>query len=151
MRSLIRAALVIALLIPPWTSASAQAKGKGLSRVDGYTGKIAWVIDRMGRTLLVRVVNATDSELVVTVGGAPQTIPVGEIARVFVEGDSVKDGTIIGGLIGIPLGILSCQGAQDGCDVIAHAIAGIALYGGIGALIDWHHHGRTVLYRAPGS
>lgn len=149
---IVLSAVLVALLLLPGTPAGAGAQGQGLSRVAASTGKLAWVIDRTGRTLLVRIVSATDSELAITVGGAPQTIPVGEIARVFLDGDSVKDGAIIGGLIGLPIGVLSCQGSVTAdCDYAGHAIIGAVIYGAIGALIDWRHHGRTVLYRAPGS
>ena len=119
---LIGAALLVALLVSPWTAASARAQAKGLLRVAPYAGKLVWVIDRAGRTLLVRVVGATEYELNVTNGGAPQTIGVKEITRVYVDGDSVKDGAIIGGLVGLPIGVLSCQGSSDSnCDFITHA------------------------------
>ena len=83
--------------------------------------------------------------------GAPQTIPVSDIVRVFVDRDSVKDGAIIGGLIGLPLGVLSCQGSvSSDCNAAGHAIVGGVVWGAIGAVIDWRHHGRTVIYRASG-
>jgi hypothetical protein len=143
--------LAIGLCLSPSMTASAGAQERGLSRVGRYAGKPVWVIDRAGRTLLVRVVSATDLELAVTVGGSPQTIPAADIVRVFVDGDSVKNGAIIGALIGLPAGVLGCQGSvSSDCDAAGYAIVGAVTYGAIGAFFDWLHHGRTVLYRAPG-
>jgi hypothetical protein len=83
-------------------------------------------------------------------GGVPRTLPVTEIVRVWLEGDSLTSGAIIGGAIGIPVGVLSCQGSvTENCNVLGRAVLGAVLYGAIGAWIDSRHHGRTVIYREP--
>lgn len=147
--ALIRAALTAALLA---SSSIAWAQNIGLSSVGRYAGRLVWVEGRTGSQLLARVVSATNAELVVTLGGVPRTLPVTEIVRVSLEGDSPTSGAIIGGAIGIPVGVLSCQGSvTEDCNVLGRAVLGAALYGAIGAWIDSRHHGRTVIYRGPRS
>ena len=151
-KQILPAVLVLLILVSPFGSTKAWPQSKGLSPVGQYTGRLVWVVDRTGGQVLARVVSATDSDLAVTLGGVPQTIPAANIRRILIDGDSVRNGAIIGGLVGIPAGIFSCQGAPGpDCDFIAHAIAGAAIYGALGAFIDLRIHGRTVIYRAPGS
>ena len=148
--ALIRAALTAALLVASMSIAWAQ--NSGLSSVARHAGRLVWVQGRTGSQVLARVVSATNAELVVTVGGVPRTLPVTEIVRVSLEGDSLTSGAIIGGAIGIPVGVLSCQGSvTENCSVLGRAVLGAALYGAIGAWIDSRHHGRTVIYRGPRS
>lgn len=146
---IVTVALVVTVLASPWSAGTAWSQGNGLSRVSRYAGNVVWVLDRAGRQLLVRVVSATDSELAVTIGGMAQTIPVSDVTQVWIDRDSLKNGAIIGALIGIPLGYFSCQGVRSDCEYGGHILFGAAFYGGVGALIDKLHHGRTVLYRAP--
>lgn len=148
--ALIHSALTAALLAS--SSSIAWAQTIGLSSVARYAGRLVWVEGRTGGQLLARVVSATNAELVLTLGGVPRTLPVTEIVRVSLEGDSLTSGAIIGGAIGIPVGVLSCQGSvTEDCNVLGRAVLGAALYGAIGAWIDSRHHGRTVIYRGPKS
>jgi len=149
-KRIVVATLVAALVGSPWTAGTAWSKNDSLSRVHAYAGRLAQVLLKTDEQLLVRIVDATDAELMVTVGGVARTIAVGDLARVSIDGDSIKDGAIIGGLLGIPFGILGCSGDASNCG-LAGVVIGPLFYGGIGALIDWRHHGRTVLYRAPGT
>lgn len=142
-----RAALTAALLALPWSIAGAQ--NVGLSSVARYAGRLVWVQDRTGSELLARIVSATNVELIVTLGGAPRTLQVTDIVRISLDGDSLTSGAIIGGAIGFPVGVLSCQGSvTENCNFPARALFGAAIYGAIGAWIDSRHHGRTVIYRS---
>lgn len=148
--ALVRLALTVVLLSSSLSIASAQSIG--LASVARYAGRLVWVEGRTGSQLLARVVSATNAELVVTLGGVARTLPVTEIVRVSLEGDSPTSGAIIGGAIGIPIGVLSCQGSvTEECNILGRAVLGAALYGAIGAWIDSRHHGRTVIYRRPRS
>ncbi len=144
-----RAALIAALLA---SSSIARAQNIGLSSVARYAGRLVWGQDRAGSQLLARVVGATNAELIVTLGGVPRTLPVTGIVRISLEGDSLTRGAIIGGAIGFPAGVLSCQGSvTEDCNVLGRAVLGAAIWGAIGAWIDSRHHGRTIIYRAPRS
>ena len=145
---LIRAALVAALFAFP--SSTAWAQSPGLSSVARYAGRLVWVQDRTGSQLLARVVNATNAELTMTLGGVPRTLAVTDIVRISLDGDSLTNGAIIGGVIGLPAGAFSCQGSvTEDCNFLGRAILGAVIYGAIGAWIDSRHHGRTVIYRSP--
>ena len=150
MQNRLTPAALIAILAAPLPPATAWAQSRGLSAVAPYAGRLVWVRDRTGSELLARVVSATDSELGVTVGGVGRTIPVTGIARVSIDGDSITDGMLIGAAIGVPWGVLACQGARTRCATGTNVLAGIAISGALGAWLDARHHGRTVLYRAPG-
>ena len=145
-----RVALTAAMLASPWSIAWAQ--NAGLSSVARHAGRLVWVQDRTGSQLLARVVSATNTELILTLGGVPRTLPVADIVRVSLEGDSLTSGAVIGGASGIPAGVLSCQGSvTEDCNVLGRAVLGAAIWGAIGVWIDSRHHGRTVIYRAPRS
>jgi hypothetical protein len=145
-----RVALTAAMLASPLSIAWAQ--NVGLSSVARYASRLVWVQDRTGSQLLARVVSATNTELILTLGGVPRTLPAADIVRISLEGDSLTSGAIIGGAIGIPAGVLSCQGSvTEDCNVLGRAVLGAAVWGAIGAWIDSRHHGRTVIYRAPRS
>jgi hypothetical protein len=142
-----RVALTATLLASSLSIASGQRIG--LSSVARYAGRLVWVQDRTGNQLLARVVSATNADLIVTLGGLPRTFPVTDVARISLEGDSLTSGATIGGAIGFPIGVLSCQGSSsEDCNTLGRAAFGAALYGAIGAWIDSRHHGRTVIYRA---
>ncbi len=146
---LMRVALTAALLASPLSTAWAQ--NVGLSSVARYAGRLVWVQDRTGSQLLARVVSATNTELILTLGGVPRTLPVTDVVRISLEGDSLTSGAIIGGAIGVPAGVLSCQGSgTEDCNVLGRAGFGAAIWGAIGAWIDSRHYGRTVIYRARG-
>ena len=143
-----RVALTAALLASPLSIGWAQ--NVGLSSVARYAGRLVWVQDRTDSQLLARVISATNTELTLTLGGVPRTLPVTDIVRISLEGDSLTSGALIGGAIGIPAGVLSCQGSvTEDCNVLGRAALGAAIWGTIGAWIDSRHHGRTVIYRAP--
>jgi hypothetical protein len=143
-----RVALIAGLLASPMSIAWAQ--NVGLSSVARYAGRLVWVQDLTGSQLLARVVSATNNELILTLGGVPRNVPAADIVRISLEGDSLRSGAIVGGAMGIPAGVLSCQGSvTEDCNVLGRAVLGAAVWGAIGAWIDSRHHGRTIIYRAP--
>lgn len=122
----------------------------GLSSISGYVGRLLWIEDDTGGRVLARLVSVTDQEVMVTLGGVPRVFLAREVARVSVDGDSLTNGMVIGGLIGAPLGALSCQGSVTrNCDMAPRMLVSGAVYAAIGAWIDARQHGRTVIYRAP--
>src|SRR5258705_13798265 len=110
-----RAALTAALLASPLSTAWTQ--NVGLSSVARYAGRLVWVEDRAGSQLLARVVNATNSELALKLAGVPRILPVTDIVRISLEGDSLRGGASIGRAIGIPAGALTFQGSvKEDCN-----------------------------------
>ena len=130
----------------------AAESSRDLATLPRLSGQLVSVQDRSGQETLARVLRSNDRELVVTVAGIEQAIAVDRIARVFIRGDSLRNGAWWGGGLGFSNGVLSTQGlACSGCPGEETALVlmstGIGL--AIGIWIDARHVGRTEVYRAP--
>jgi uncharacterized protein YcfJ len=72
-----------------------------------------------------------------------------DITRIERRGDSIKNGFIIGAVIGIlPAALASTQFEGGGDAVAVGIVAGMGIYGLIGAGIDAAHKGWTTVYKA---
>ncbi len=127
----------------------AQSSRSSLANVNKAAGQLIYVEDRAFRVTLMRCVRATGLELVATGAGQVRRIVVADIRRVSITGDSVRNGALVGGLVGIGPGVMGCQGASGRCSVAASTVVGIGLFAGLGAWIDSRREGRTILYEAP--
>jgi hypothetical protein len=67
-----------------------------------------------------------------------------DIVRVDRDGDSVVDGLVRGALFGAVIG-LSMSGFYE--DPWPAVLGSAMTYGVIGTVIDWNHHGKTLVYR----
>lgn len=82
----------------------------------------------------------------------------GDIVQIEKRGDSLKNGALIGALVGgvgavFAVGLADCPGTeQDGCPGARAAMALLTtgIYTAIGVGIDAGIQGRTLIYRAPG-
>lgn len=148
-----RECVLAATLVLAFT-ASVSLHGQGaqrdLSSLATRTGQIVYVLERGGAEVLARVQSATSSQLLVTVGGTPRAFNAAEIARVSIAGDSIRNGTLIGGVVGVGAGFFSLQGSP--CTTCGRAaaqiLAGVAISAALGAWVDARKKGRTVVYRA---
>ena len=114
------------------------------------TGDVVYVMDREGREVKGPLMAVSDSALVLSILDQQHEVPFDRVARIDRDGDSVWSGFAIGAAVGGVLGLLMVQGCgsnDEGC--AEYYVAGVLTYGGIGALIDWAHTGRTHLYSAP--
>jgi len=109
------------------------------------------VTDQQGRVGKGRLRAITADQLLLVVDGAEVAMPRSTITRIERRGDSLKNGFLIGALVGAPLGALSAGEVEaGGGSVAALAVFGIGVYGLIGMGIDAMHTGWTTVYRAPG-
>jgi len=123
-------------------------------------GQKVQVLERSGR-LYEGVVTGLDESALTVFAGESRTIAADELLRVERNGDSVRDGIVIGTLVGTVGGVIVLLGsrgesdealAAQGCgnckspEIVALAAAEGAL---IGWLSDALHKGRTPLYEAP--
>jgi hypothetical protein len=118
-------------------------------RPQPFAGQLASLKLVSGTAFLVRIVSLSKSELVVTVGGVRQVFRLSQVDRLSVEGDSLKNGAIIGAAVGVLWGFLATGGLQ--CSDCPGAVAGSMMLGsgagvGIGIGIDAHHIGTTIVY-----
>ena len=114
-----------------------------------------FVTDRNGLETQGKLVQITDSAIIIKVDGVPRTFTADEVSLVERKGDSLKNGTIAGVTTGIVLGVLSmgladCPGGGSRCP--GARVAGVALsaafYGAIGVGIDALIPGRTRIWPA---
>jgi hypothetical protein len=77
--------------------------------------------------------------------------PIDSVLKVDRRGDSIWSGFIIGAGFGLLLSPIAQEGCLHGSGVPC-VVVPMLVYGGIGALIDWGHEGKTTIYRAtPGA
>jgi hypothetical protein len=131
----------------PRMRAPASEPVPGYSEKPQFRGEVATLELESGPPLLVRIVSLRQGELVATVAGVRQVFPMTRIDRLFVRGDSLKNGALIGGLLGTLGGALLRGGecVYSSCGIggeIASTMAGV----GIGIAIDAGHIGQTVVF-----
>ena len=119
------------------------------------------VVDREGRMFRGEIVQTSADGVLLSVDGAGEgrRIAAADITTVTRQGDSLKNGLLIGGGIGLLLGVLVNTADPDpalggdewceGSDCFAFAAVSALTYAGIGALVDHLVKGREVVYRAP--
>jgi len=115
------------------------------------TGDVIYVMDREGRETKGPLMALSDTSLTIGLLGDRYDVPIERVARVDRAGDSVWNGFAIGAAVGGVMGLLAQQGCRlmsDGCAGY-YVAAGVLTYGGIGAIIDLAHTGRTRIYAAP--
>jgi len=121
------------------------------------------VVDRQGRILRGGFVRADDEGVLVTLYGSAEgrRVPAADVMSVTGPGDSLKNGALIGAAVGAlgAIGVVAdiedpndpyappiC--ATSGCKVVT-SVAVVAVWTGIGLLIDRAIKGHEVVYRAP--
>ncbi len=111
-----------------------------------------YVMDVAGRETIGKIVRWSPSEIVLQAGPATKTFAMGDVARVDLRGDSLKNGAWIGAGVGAVLGVLvggfgDCTDCGAGTGV-AIALTSIGFYTAVGTAIDAMIAGRTPLWRA---
>jgi len=118
-----------------------------------------YVTDRTGQETHGQLVTFSESEITVKTGALPnqpatlKTFTAAEVSLIERKGDSLKNGTIIGAVIGGLASALSvgevCAGNDDhGCAgrATAYMVFGAAFYAAVGAGIDALIPGRTRIW-----
>jgi len=125
-------------------------------------GRTVIVVDDREQQTRGRVVRLTPDELTVRVNGTSQSFATSRVARVFLAGDSLKNGALIGLVTGAVIG--AAAGTQSTCgdfwtgvrpcsgsEKAGQALAAGAVFGGLGAAlgagIDAMIPGRTLVYQ----
>ena len=120
-------------------------------------GDTVWVTDAQGREIKGTIASLAPDSLAVKAGGL-RTFSAGDVSMIHLrEGDSLRNGALIGLGIGGGIGIAGCAAmAADGFGDAGWCVLAVGLYGGLGAGIgvgiDALIPGKKlVAYRAPGS
>lgn len=141
---------MLALSLTAPTHGQRAQPARNLAALSGLSGETIYIEDRNGRETAARCLAANDREILISVGGVERRVGVADIRRITVGGDSLTNGALIGGAIGIPWGIMGCQGHRtSNCPLAVYAGLGVAIFGGVGAWIDSRRDSRKVVYLAP--
>jgi hypothetical protein len=119
-----------------------------------------YVLDDVGRETSGKLLRFDRDALVLLVGGTEERIEAARVKRIARRGDSLKNGAIIGAVIGVGMGLLSAgiadcvddQGHVGGCGsgrTIAIVAMASGVYASIGTAIDALNVGRTTIYESP--
>lgn len=117
-----------------------------------------YVLDTTGAETSGKLLRLNPDSVVLLVSGAERQFETARVARIQKRGDSLRNGAIIGAVVGVALGILTagiadCPGdrTSDGCPGSRAALFLIStgVYSAIGTGIDALIPGRTTLYEAP--
>jgi len=133
---------MIAAVILFACSAPARAQAD-LQRLKLSIGDRVDVTDRAGVVTTGVLTNVTGA----SVEAGNRDFPLDSVLKVDRRGDSIWSGLIIGAGVGLLLSPVSEEGCLHGSRVPC-VVGPMLLYGGIGALIDWGHEGKTTIYRA---
>jgi hypothetical protein len=121
--------------------AAAYAQTTDFTQAAIHLGDTIVVVKVDGTEVRGHVTGLTAQQI--TIGGYQFTAEPG--LKIERDGDPLWNGIGIGGSIGFLLGALIC-GSDEG--LACGAGSGVA-YGLFGALLDWAHVGRTLIYRVP--
>lgn len=139
----------LVLAIPICFPLNVAAQTRTLADLQKFVDIDVLVQNPAGEERRVRLRGATAAGLEIADGGQTATIPAPEIVRVRRPGnDPVGDGALKGALIGATAAGVPCLAANTKVRLCALVIpASAAVYGGLGALVDFLRKGPDVIYR----
>jgi len=153
------AAILIATLVPGAAHAQNEtSRWPALAPSGGI--ETVYVTDDSGAETTGRLLRLTPDSIVLLVNGAERQFDAARVRRIQRRGDSLKNGAIIGAVVGVGMGLLAGGIADCGRDDpgggcpgtrVAALLVSTGVYAAVGAGIDALIQGRTTLYEAPPS
>ena len=150
-----RIALLIAALSPGVASAQEAASNwPGLASSQLST---IYVRDDTGAETSGKLLHLNPDSIVILVDGAERRFEAARVTRIQRRGDSLRNGAIIGAVVGVAFGILTagisdCPGDRAGGPCpgsrVALFLVSTGFYSAVGTGIDALIPGRTTLYEA---
>ena len=151
-----RVAILLAALSP--SVASAQQTASNWPGLVSSRLSTVYVLDTTGAETSGKLLRLNPDSIVLLVDGAERQFETARVARIQKRGDSLRNGAIIGAVVGVALGILTagiadCPGDRPGggCPRSRAALflVSTGFYSAVGTGIDALIPGRTTLYEAP--
>ena len=116
-----------------------------------------FVTDRAGQETSGKLIKITDQDITIAANGVEKTFRADEVSLIERKGDSLKNGTIAGLVVGLALsslaaGISDCPEGKSSCpgNRATLFVGGTAIYTAIGTAIDAAITGRTRMWPAKG-
>jgi hypothetical protein len=106
---------------------------------------VVFVVDHAGVEHRGRFLRADDQDVVVIVDGDEKRFARDTIAGIARQGDSLKNGAVIGAVIGASIGLMGSLFTSN----VGPLVAATAGWIGIGIGMDAAHQGRTQVYSGP--
>jgi hypothetical protein len=152
-------AILTAALLPAGAHAQEPASSwPGLAPSGGVS--TVYVVDDTGVETTGRLLRLNADSIVLLVDGAERQFDAARVRRIQRRGDSLRNGAIIGAVVGVGIGLLAGGIADCGRDDpgggcpgtrVAALLVSTGVYAAVGAGIDALIQGRTTLYEAPPS
>ena len=148
-------ALLVAILVPGAASAQGTTQSwPGKAKTGSAT---VHVLDDTGAEFSGRLLRLDPDSLVLLVGDTERRFEAARVRRIEKRGDSLRNGAIIGAVVGVAIGALGmgmadCPGSGGGsCPGFraAGVVISTGFYAAVGAGIDALAVGRTTWYEAP--
>ncbi len=148
-------ALLAAILVPGVVSAQGTAPSwPGLAKAELST---VYVLDDTGVEASGKLLRLDPDSLVLLIGDTERRFDAARVKRIEKRGDSLRNGALIGAVVGAAIGFLGmgmadCPGDGGGsCPGFrtAGVLISTGFYAAIGTGIDALVVGRTTLYEAP--
>ena len=157
MKNALLAAGVAAALAAAGPRAEAAEPARSMEELEARLapGAAVDVVDREGRVYRGQFARADSDGVLLTIGGSDtgRRIAASDVISVTRDGDSLKNGLLIGGGIGLASSLLLLAAEnEEFCDASECVLSGVfvtATYAGIGALVDYLVNGKTLVYRQP--
>jgi hypothetical protein len=108
-----------------------------------------YVTDHEGRVTRGRLIELDRDRLALTTSEGSRSFTIDEVRTIERRGDSLKNGAIIGALVGILPAVLSLQGSSGDLsagEAALWVLGGVAVYSAIGVAVDALIVGRTTVY-----
>jgi hypothetical protein len=150
----------LAILIAALTPGPAYAQDTSSSWPGLVSSRLStvYVLDDSGVETSGKLLRLNPDSLVLLVAGAERRFEAARVARIQKRGDSLRNGAIIGAIVGVALGVITagiadCPGDRPsgGCPGSRAALflVSTGFYSAVGTGIDALIPGRTTLYEAP--
>ena len=130
--------IAVAAVLTVGGAAAQEAPPRDLARV------FVQVADS-GDEIAGHLVSLGASEVTLLVDGVRQDVPIESVLKVQMRGDSLRNGALIGALLGAVGFALAAS--EYGNAVVPGALLGTAVWASIGASVDALIPGRTTIYR----
>ncbi len=139
-----RVVIASVLLLIAVSTVSAQDAEDRTRRVEKVI-----LIPLTGEDIVGELLELGPTALKLRVDNVVREIPLDSVVRIDRRGDSVKNGAIIGGAIGLAVGLSFI--AEYGGEAVGFALATSGIWALLGTGVDALIPGRTAIYRRPPS